>query len=303
MLRSSNPVLTHTPAFSGQRQQSGQAQYGQDPFNQTGPYAQTGTYGQTGAPGTQAYPGGPGGPGGPQAPFGQPTTRSESPMTLDDVITKTALTILGVVLAAAASWWAVLVGIIPAGLLMPVGIGAALLAFVAVLVATMRRRVSPGLVMAAALIEGVFVGIFSLIFESMYQGIVAQAVLATFVTAGVTLGAYKVLNIRVTKKFHKIVGIATAAYALTLLINLAFAVFGVDLGIRSFGNFSALSLLISAIGVTLAVLNLVRDFDYVEQGIRAGAPTRESWRAALGLTVTLVWLYVEILRILSYFRR
>lgn len=295
MLRSNNPVLTRSSAFSGRTAQSGQS-----PFGQSGPYAQTGTYGQpAGAPGTQPYPGG---PGAPQTPSGQPGTRTGDLMTLDDVITKTALTILAVVLAAAAGWWAVLAGIIPPQMLMPVGIGAALLAFVAVLVATMRRKVSPGVVMAAALIEGVFVGIFSLIFESMFTGIVAQAVLATFVTAGVTLGAYKFFNIKVTRKFHRIVGIATAAYALTLLLNLGFALFGVDLGIRSFGNFSALSLLISAIGVTLAVLNLVRDFDYIEQGINR-VPARESWRAALGLTVTLVWLYLEIVRILSYFRQ
>jgi uncharacterized YccA/Bax inhibitor family protein len=88
-----------------------------------------------------------------------------------------------------------------------------------------------------------------------------------------------------------------------MLVNFLFAIFGVNLGLRGIGDFSPLMLLFSAIGVTLAVLNLVLDFDYIEQGVRMGAPANESWRAAFGLTVTMVWLYIEILRILSYFRR
>lgn len=94
--------------------------------------------------------------------------------------------------------------------------------------------------------------------------------------------------------------IGTIAYAGVLLVNLVLSLFGINL-LFGHGNLFFL-LLISALGVGLAVFNLILDFDYVEQGIAMGAAASESWRAAFGLTVTLVWLYVEMLRLLSYFR-
>ena len=106
-----------------------------------------------------------------------------------------------------------------------------------------------------------------------------------------------------TDKFRKMVIIGTMAYAGVLLVNLVLSLFGVNLGIISVtGQVSWIALLASAVGVGLAVFNLILDFDYIEQGVAMGAPASESWRGAFGLTVTMVWLYVEILRILSYFR-
>jgi uncharacterized YccA/Bax inhibitor family protein len=237
------------------------------------------------------------------APYGQPSAPAGGRMTFDDVVTKTVITMVVLVAAAVVSWMGLATGIIPRSLMMPALILSALVGFVTVMVVSFRRKVSPGLVLVYAAIEGVFIGMLSLLFESLYSGIVMQAVLGTFVAAGVTLAAYKIFNIRVTGKFKKIVIIATLAYGLTMLVNFLFAIFGVNLGLRGIGDFSPLMLLFSAIGVTLAVLNLVLDFDYIEQGVRMGAPANESWRAAFGLTVTMVWLYIEILRILSYFRR
>jgi uncharacterized YccA/Bax inhibitor family protein len=154
-----------------------------------------------------------------------------------------------------------------------------------------------------SVIEGVFIGAFSKLFELMYPGIVAQAVLATFVAAGVTLAANKYFRIRVTDKFRKIVVMSTFAFLGVVIVNLVLALFGVNLGIRTIGGgVSGIAILVSLVAVVLAVLNLILDFDYIEQGIAMRAPASESWRAAFGLTVTMVWLYTELLRILSYFR-
>jgi uncharacterized YccA/Bax inhibitor family protein len=155
-------------------------------------------------------------------------------------------------------------------------------------------------VLAYAAIEGVFIGAISKVYENAWNGIVPAAVMATVVASAATLGAYKFFRIKVTNKFRKMVMIGTIAYAGVLLVNLVLSLFGINF-LFGHGNLFLL-LLISAFGVGLAVFNLILDFDYVEQGIAMGAAASESWRAAFGLTVTLVWLYVEMLRLLSYFR-
>lgn len=288
MLRSSNPILSRKDSFTPAAPQGGQyGTYGQAPYGQ--------------APYQQGYPqpgyAGPGYPGQPMAP-------TEARMTFDDVVTKTVITMVVLVAAAVASWWGLASGVIPGTMLMPALILSAIVGFVTVLLVSFRRKVSPALVLVYAAVEGIFIGMLSLMFERLYPGIVMQAVIGTFAAAGVTLAAYKIFNIRVTPKFRKIVVLATIGFAVTMLINLVFSLLGVNLGIRGVGGgISALAILFSAIGVTLAVLNLVLDFDYIERGVAMGAPASESWRGAFGLTVTMVWLYVEILRILSYFRR
>jgi uncharacterized YccA/Bax inhibitor family protein len=224
----------------------------------------------------------------------------EARMTLDDVVTKTAVTLATLMATAALAW-----AFMPEPLYFPAMILSALVGFVVVLVVSFRRVVSPPLVLLYAAIEGVFIGMISKVFESAYSGIVVQAVFATFVAAGVTLAAYKFFNIRVTPKFQKVVFLATIAFAIAMLLNFVLSLAGINLGFRAgiTGPVSMLAIGISAIGVVLAVLNLVMDFDYIERGVAMGAPARESWRGAFGLTVTMVWLYIEILRILSYLRR
>ena len=278
MLRSSNPILSKKDAFTPAAPQYGQP-YGQQPY--------------------QGYPG-QGGFGGPQDPRANAPQTVQGRMTLDDVITKTAVTMAVLVVAAALAW-----NFVPDGLYFPAMVLSGLVGFVVVLLVSFRRVVSPGLVVLYAAIEGVFIGMISKVFESVYTGIVAQAVVATFVAAGVTLAAYKFFNIRVTAQFSKIVFISTAAFAGLMLINFIFSLVTGSGGLRSgiTGPVSGLSILISAIAIVLAVLNLVLDFDYVERGIEMGAPANESWRAAFGLTVTMVWLYIELLRLISYIRR
>ena len=280
MLRSSNPILSKQDAFTPAAPQYGQNQYGQVQYAQD-PYGQT-QYG----PG-QGY---------------QPQDTGAR-MTLDDVITKTAVTI-GVLIAFAALAW----NFVPDSFYLPALVSSGLIGFVVVMIVSFRRSVSPPLVLLYAAVEGVFIGMISKYFEIYLElpGIVTQAVIGTFAAAGVTLAAYKFFNIRVTPKFQKVVIIATISFAVASLLNFVLSLAGVNLGLRGVSGTGPISLLaigFSLLGAVLAVLNLVLDFDYIEKGVAMGAPAKESWRGAFGLTVTMVWLYVEILRLLSYLRR
>lgn len=287
-MRSSNPVLSRPDAFTPQQQNqfgSQQAGYQQQPGIPQGGYQQP----QGGFPQQPGYPQQP----GQYAPH-QPV-QSGGLMTIDDVITKTAIT-LGTLIAAAALTFMFL----PVSLLWPAVIVSALVGFVTVLLVAGRRKINPGMVLVYAAIEGVFIGAISKVYETAWNGIVPAAIMATVVTAAATLGVYKFFRIRVTNKFRKMVMIGTLAYAGVLMVNFVLSLFGLNF-LFGHGNM-ALLLLISAVGVGLAVFNLIMDFDYIEQGIAVGAPASESWRGAFGLTVTLVWLYIEMLRLLSYFR-
>jgi uncharacterized YccA/Bax inhibitor family protein len=276
MLRSSNPVLSRQDAFTPAAPQYGQSQYNQSPLG----YPQY--------PGQPQYAG--------QAPVEAPEGR----MTFDDVVTKTAITMAVLILSAALAWFA-----IPDTLMLPALILSGLVGFVVVLVVAFRRVINPTLVLVYAAIEGIFIGMISKYFEFLYSGIVAQAVLGTFAAAGVTLAAYKFFNIRVTPKFQKIVIIATISFAVAMLVNFGLSLAGIKIGLRDGGTgpVSLLAVGVALLGAVLAVLNLVLDFDYIEKGVAVGAPAKESWRGAFGLTVTMVWLYIEILRLLSYLRR
>ncbi len=275
-----NPIFRNSETFNGrpaptQAQQQFQSRWGQ----------QSGFQGQP--------------PQGYQPPQAhQQQAPAGGVMTLDDVIAKSAATLLLVFVAAAATFV-----LLPPQFLFPALIGSALVGFVTVLLVAGRHTIPVGGVMFYAAVEGVFVGAISKFFETMFEGIVVSAVLATFVAAGATLAAYKFFNIRVTPRFRKMVFIGTAAMAGVFLVNLVLALFGIDTGIRDVGSGAGLlSIAVSVLAVGLAVFNLIVDFDFVERGIATRAPATESWRAAFGITVTMVWLYVEILRILSYVR-
>lgn len=290
-----NPVFTRPEAFQrpGQYPQA-QAYGGYQQYQQPGTGYQQPGYGYQ-QPGYQQ----PGQfqPGYPAPGQGQPL-QTQGTMTIDDVITKSAITMGTLFLAAAATFV-----LLPVSLLTPTLLVTAIVGFVTVLLVSMRSRVSPGAVLAYAVVEGLFIGAFSKLFEFLYSGIVVQAILGTFVAAGVTLAAYRYFRIRVTEKFRRIVGIATMGVAAMFLVNLVLSLFGVSTGLVAIGpSAGPLAWIVSLVCVVLAVVNLITDFDYIERGIAVGAPSSESWRAAFGLTVTMVWLYTEILRILSYFR-
>ncbi len=285
MFRSTNPVLTKDEAFAPTRSGGGGGQYG---------------YPQAGYPQTQF--------GGPQDPraaggFGQPDVGPR--MTMEDVITKTSVIMGLMILVAAASWSAIVFGILPVGIMYPAMIVGGLGTFVLAMVVAFRSRVTPLTAVIFSVLEGLFVGMFSFFFETLYPGIVVQAVLATLIVAVVMLGAYRFKVIRVTPMFTKVLMIATISFAVAMLANFLLSFVGINLGLRDSGtgSVSLLAIGVSILGVVLASLNLVMDFDLIDRGVRQGAPAKQSWLAAFGLVVTMVWLYTEILRILSYFRR
>lgn len=230
------------------------------------------------------------GGGYPSAPATQ-APADRRPMTIDDVVTKTAIT-LGVLAGTGAATWAT--GMY--GLALP----AMLVGFVLALVITFKKSVSPPLVLIYAAVEGIFLGGISGIFNDRFPGIVIQAVVGTVAVFGGMLVVYKTGAIRVTPKLTKwVIGSLIGVVGL-MLVNLI-ASFFVDggLGLRDGG---ALAIIFSLVCIGIAAFSFLLDFDAADQAIRAGTPAKFAWYIAFGLTVTLVWLYLEILRLLSYFR-
>lgn len=238
-------------------------------------------------------------------PGAAPAPTDTGRMTLDEVVEKTGISLGVLTLTAAVAWFWVGDIADQAALNKAFGlaVGGAMLGLVLSLVNSFKKIVSPALVLAFAVVEGAFVGAFSKVVSS-YVGdptIVFQAVLATIIAFAGTLAAYKFFNIQVTDKFRKVVTIAMFSFVGVMLINFVLSLTGVfeQGGLR---GFNTLGLVVSAIAVVIAVFMLIMDFDFVERGVAAGLPARESWRAAFGLTVTLVWLYIELLRILAILR-
>ncbi|WP_432561096.1 Bax inhibitor-1/YccA family protein [Kineococcus sp. SYSU DK003] len=216
-------------------------------------------------------------------------------MTLDDVVVRTASLFAVLLVGAAGGYLGVRNGSLGFGAV----IVPALVAMVLGIWAQVSRKVRPGVMFAYAVLEGVFVGAISAMYASLYDGIIGQAVIGTLAAFGGMLIAYKTGVVRNSPRFTKVLMIAGIGYLVFALVNLGSALLG-------FGSVYAggglLAIVVSAFGVVLASLFLVLDFDYIEQGIRNGLPVKESWRAGFGLMVTLVWLYLEILRLIAILR-
>ena len=221
-------------------------------------------------------------------------------MTYDDVIMKT-LACLAVVLVGAA----VPMILIP-GAATPLMIVGALGGFVLGLVNSFKREPAPALILAYAALEGLFLGGLTLVLDTMFPGIGLQAVLGTLSVFAVTLFLFKSGKVRATPKAMRFFMIAMIGYAVFSLVNVGLMLFGaVDdpWGVRGMEIAGIpLGIIIGLFAVGLAAFSLIMDFTSIEQGVQAGAPQRYSWTAAFGLTVTLVWLYVEIIRILAILR-
>jgi uncharacterized YccA/Bax inhibitor family protein len=219
-------------------------------------------------------------------------------MTLDDVVVKTGILFTILVAAAVAGWYVVQQA--PAFVFV-----AAIAAFVLGLVVSVRRTTSPPLIMLYAALEGFFLGGISWWSQSYVENathqpsnIVLQAVIGTMVAFGVMLLLYKTGRLRATPRFQKMMMIAIVSYLGIAVVSLIASLFGVGGGWGFYGV-GGLGLLLCAAGVGLAAFTLVLDFDMIEKGIAAGIPERESWRASFGLMVSLVWLYLELLRLLA----
>ncbi|MEU9122010.1 Bax inhibitor-1/YccA family protein [Streptomyces sp. NPDC048506] len=285
-MRSSNPVFsrrgfsrdTGYAGFNAPPQAGGPTA---NPYAGTNPYAQGGNpYAQGQQPATQTPP--------------QYVPRSDA-MTMDDVVTRTGLT-LGTVIAGATVGWLFLTQ------QLGFAVGAGLLAMVLGFVQSFKRRPSPALILAYAALEGVFLGALSGFINDLpkMNGAPMQAVLGTMAVFVAMLVAYKTRIVRVTARFTRFVMIAAMGFVLLSLVNVLFMVFGGGdgLGFRSGG----LGILFGIVGVVLGALFLALDFKQVEDGIAYGAPREESWLAAFGLTLTLVWIYMEMLRLISILR-
>jgi uncharacterized YccA/Bax inhibitor family protein len=279
-MQSNNPVFRRSEAFSG---------------------ASTNVYGNQTYPGNgathQAYGQA---PGYEQPQYGAPTTTGR-PMTIDSVVQKTGISLAIVIVFAALTWWftpAITSEEVAGSLIGAMMIGS-LGAFALSMVNSFKRVISPALVIAFCALEGVALGALSKFFDAYFGGgIVTQAVIGTFAAFAGTLAAYKFFNIQVGNKFRTFVIAAMFGMVGLGLLEMVLGAFGSQFGLFGFGT---LGLLFAIAGLVLGVFMLILDFDFVEQGVAAGIEERESWRAAFAMTVSLVWIYTNLLRILAIF--
>ena len=284
-MQSNNPVFRRSEEF----QRSGANAYGNQTYPGNGGgypgYGQTdpSTWG-TGTPGTPTH------------------TTDQGRMTIDSVVQKTGISLAVVIVAALATW--ILTpeippnASIPGNLLLAVMVGS-LGAFALSMVNSFKRVVSPGLVLAFCALEGVALGALSKVFDAQFgDGVVSGAVIGTFGAFAGTLAAYKFFDIKVGNKFRMFVIAAVFGMVGLSLMELVLSMFGASVGLFGFGT---LGMLTAIAGLVLGVFMLILDFDFVEQGIANQIPERESWRAAFAMTVSLVWIYTNLLRLLAIF--
>lgn len=220
-----------------------------------------------------------------------------SAMTLNGTVNKTAF-LLVLTLATALYPWSLYFANPEAPAVGLITIGGAIGGLVMALVTIFKKTWAPVTAPMYAALEGLFIGGISATFEARFPGIVMQAAALTFGTLGALLLAYRSGLIRATENFKLGVFAATGGIAILYLVNIGMRLFGFE-GMGFIHESSTMGILFSVVVVVVAALNLVLDFDFIEQGVEAGAPKYMEWYAAFGLLVTLVWLYLEILRLLS----
>jgi len=287
----SNPVFNNSAVFGepknrrgGAATQAGPA-YGTPPPQGQGPAygtppqgAQWGAYGAQAADAAtlnQMY----------DAPSA--TTADTKRLTYDDVIMKTG-GLLALLVVVGAATWVVAPGIWPIGAVVGLVLG---------LVNAFKRNPSPLLITLYTVAQGVFLGGISAFYESFYDGVVPSAVVATVATFAAALFLFKSGKVRVTPKFTRWLLIAMVGYLACSLVNVGLILFGVldGWGLRG----GTLGIVISLVAVGLAAASLIVDFDSIKRGVEGGVPAKFAWSAAFGLLVTLVWLYLEFLRLFA----
>jgi uncharacterized YccA/Bax inhibitor family protein len=247
--------------------------------------------GQFGAAGSTYAPPAPHDPYAAPSPYARSTTRY---MTMDDVVTKTGLTFLVTVVAAAAIW------ALPGSTGWALALPAILVGLVLGLVISFKMISNPVATLAYAAVEGVFLGAISEAFDLRWPGIVIQAVVGTLGVFAGMLVVYKTGAIRVTPKFTRwIIGALIGVLVLVVVNLIASFITPGGLGLREGGP---VAIIFSLVVIGVGALSLLLDFDMADEAIRRGAPAKFAWYIAFGLLVTVVWLYLEILRLLSYFR-
>ncbi len=224
-----------------------------------------------------------------------------APMTVEGTL-RVSLGTFAVLLVGAAVGWVIL------GQLPIVWIGAAIVGFVLALVNIFKREPSPALILAYAGAQGVFLGGISSFFEAMYPGIVTQAVLATFCVVAVTLGLFVSGKVRASARATKVFLVVMIGYLLFSLVNVGLMAFGVNndpWGLRTSVEIAGIPLgvILGVLAVLLGAYSLVLDFDFIQKGVQNRVPARYQWTGAFGIMVTIIWLYLEILRLIAILRR
>jgi uncharacterized YccA/Bax inhibitor family protein len=274
----SNPVFRSLP-----KQRGGYAQFGTGPA-QMQPY--------------QANP---------YAPYQEARDlRPSRPLTIDDVVTKTGITLALLSTVAVVSYY--LTAVKPT-LALPLAMLGGIGGLILVLVATWgRKQDSPAIVLSYAVLEGLFLGAVSFVFANFSvhgkpihaSGLIAEAILGTIGVFAGMLVVYKTGAIRVTPKFTRMMVAAIIGVFVLAIGNMIMGIFTHGPGLLRDGG--PIAIIFSLVCIGIAAFSFLIDFDAADQMIRAGAPDKAAWGIALGLTVTLVWLYLEILRLLSYFQ-
>ncbi len=294
----SNPVFSRSDVFGEPRRtgaaggrRGGTATYpNQSPAYGTPP--QPGQYGQYGAAGQQAMDA-----QQLDAMYESPsaTTADTKRLTYDDVIIKTGGLLALLVVVAAATWT-----MVPPAMLGTVMIVGAIGGLILGLVNAFKRNPSPALIVLYTVFQGAFLGAISLAYNTLFDGAVTQAVIGTVSVFAVSLFLFKSGKVRVTPKFTRWLMFALIGYALFSLINFVLMITGVldGFGLRS----GPIGVIVGLIAVGLAAASLIVDFDSIKRGVEGGAPAKMAWSAAFGLLVTLIWLYLEILRIVAIFQ-
>lgn len=245
---------------------------------------------------TAPAPGYGAGYGSPYPTYQEPPTyvAQQDRMTIDDVVVKT-VSLLGLVVLAGVATAVVL----PNELLGVAWIGGAIVGLVLGLVISFKRLVSPPLMMAYAVVEGVFLGAVSEFYHAISRGIVTQAVIGTFAIFFVMAGLYKAKVIRATPKFARFMLGAVIAAVVVMLVRLLMGLFMAD---SPLSNGSSFSILVSLGIIVIGALTFILDFNQIEQAVAQGAPRNMAWLCAFGILVGLIWVYLEVLRLLSYLR-
>lgn len=235
------------------------------------------------------------GRGTPQAPSGV----GERPMTIDDVVMKSAASIgVALITGIISAIWAIDTVTTggDTGPLFAVMIVSMLVGFGLVLYISFKQKASAALTLTYSAVEGVFLGTISGVFEMVVEGVAFQAIMGTALVFVVMLVVYRTGAVKVTPKLTKWIIGATAAAAGLVLVNLLLSLLGFESGLRGNGT---LGIIIGVVFIGIAAFNLLLDFDMADNMIRAGMPQKWAWFAAFGLMVTLVWLYFEMIRLLT----
>lgn len=224
-------------------------------------------------------------------------TTGDDFMTVDGAVWRTLFLFIILLFPAYYTWSLVGTG----ANLMPYTLGGAIGGFVVALVTIFKKEWSPYTAPLYAFLEGLFLGAISGIFESQFQGITLQAVGLTFATLFMLLTAYLFGWIKVTQKLRSGIMIATGSVAIVYMISLVFNLFGGS--VPYIHGSGPIGIGFSLVVVGIAAMNLLLDFEFINEGAQQEAPKYMEWFAAFGLMVTLIWLYIEILRLLSKIRR